>query len=83
MPLILDKNLSHRTNYGSQLLPGEGAAIAYYIQTGRRIPRRGEVGLTSEDIEKYEGLGYLSIYFVYYFSYVMSGSNHRRMNAVR
>ncbi len=34
-----------------------GAAIAYYIQSGKRIPRRGEVGLTSDDIEKYEGLG--------------------------
>ena len=31
MPLLFDKNLQHRTNYGSQLLPGEGAAIAYYI----------------------------------------------------
>lgn len=57
MPLLYDKNMQHRTNYGSQLLPGEGAAIAYYIQSGKRIPRRGEVGLTSEDIEKYEGLG--------------------------
>ncbi|CAD8154199.1 unnamed protein product [Paramecium pentaurelia] len=72
MPLLFDKNLQHRTNYGSQLLPGEGAAIAYYIQSGKRIPRRGEVGLTSEDIEKYEGLGY-----------VMSGNKHRKMNAVR
>jgi hypothetical protein len=25
MPLILDKNFNHRTNYGSQLLPGEGS----------------------------------------------------------
>jgi hypothetical protein len=30
MPLILD-NMHHRVNYGKELLPGEGAAIAYYI----------------------------------------------------
>lgn len=30
MPLIID-NLNHRVNYGKELLPGEGAAIAYYI----------------------------------------------------
>jgi len=71
MPLMID-TLNHRINYGKELLPGEGAAIAYYIQSGKRIPRRGEVGLTSEDIEKYESLGF-----------VMSGSKHRRMNAVR
>lgn len=79
MPLLFDKNMQHRTNYGSQLLPGEGAAIAYYIQSGKRIPRRGEVGLTSEDIEKYEGLGY----FKNKIRYVMSGNKHRKMNAVR
>lgn len=37
-----------------------------------RIPRRGEIGLDSDQIENYEAIGY-----------VMSGSRHRRMNAVR
>eukprot|EP01121_Diplochlamys_sp_Union-15-3_P017414 TRINITY_DN6124_c0_g2_i1.p1 TRINITY_DN6124_c0_g2~~TRINITY_DN6124_c0_g2_i1.p1 ORF type:complete len:223 (-),score=63.57 TRINITY_DN6124_c0_g2_i1:42-710(-) len=60
------------TNYGGQLLPGEGEAIASYVRDQKRIPRRGEVGLTSDDIEKFEKIGY-----------VMSGSRHRRMNAVR
>ena len=54
------------------LLPGEGDAIAHYVEEGKRIPRRGEVGLSSEQIQKFEDLGY-----------VMSGSRHRRMNAVR
>lgn len=63
---------SHKNSYGSQLLPGEGTAMAQYIQSGKRIPRRGEVGLTSDQIEKFESLGY-----------VMSGSRHKRMTAVR
>ncbi|KAL7065280.1 hypothetical protein AAHC03_05130 [Spirometra sp. Aus1] len=59
-------------DYGKALLPGEGAAMAAYIAEGKRIPRRGEIGLTSEEIEKFEQAGY-----------VMSGSRHRRMEAVR
>lgn len=46
--------------------------MAQYVHDGKRIPRRGEVGLTAEEIESFESLGY-----------VMSGSRHRRMNAVR
>jgi hypothetical protein len=46
--------------------------MAAYAASGQRIPRRGEIGLSSEEIEKYESSGY-----------VMSGSRHRRMNAVR
>ncbi|KAJ3338225.1 hypothetical protein HDU93_009814, partial [Gonapodya sp. JEL0774] len=46
--------------------------MAAYVKEGKRIPRRGEIGLTSEEISAYEGVGY-----------VMSGSRHRRMNAVR
>merc|ERR1712217_95974 len=42
------------------------------IKIEKRIPRRGEVGLTTEQIEKYEKIGY-----------VMSGSRHARMNAIR
>lgn len=37
-----------------------------------RIPRRGEIGLTSDEIANFESVGY-----------VMSGSRHKRMNAVR
>lgn len=45
---------------------------AAYIAEGKRIPRRGEIGLTSEEIANFEEVGY-----------VMSGSRHRRMEAVR
>ncbi|XP_021932809.1 NKAP family protein CG6066 isoform X2 [Zootermopsis nevadensis] len=59
-------------DYGKALLPGEGAAMAAYVAEGKRIPRRGEIGLTSEQIASFEAVGY-----------VMSGSRHRRMEAVR
>lgn len=60
--------------YGGALLRGEGSAMAAFLQDGTdvRIPRRGEIGLTSDEIGKFESVGY-----------VMSGSRHRRMNAVR
>jgi len=61
-----------RLDYGKALLPGEGAAMAAYIADGSRIPRRGEIGLTSDEIDSYENMGY-----------VMSGSRHHRMEAVR
>merc|ERR1712241_605124 len=63
--------LSHK-DLGTQLLKGEGEAMAAYIAEGKRIPRRGEIGLTSDEITKYEEDGW-----------VMSGSRHRRMEAVR
>lgn len=63
--------LSHK-DFGRALLPGEGAAMASYVLDGKRIPRRGEIGLTSDEIETFESVGY-----------VMSGSRHRRMEAVR
>ncbi|KAJ7470511.1 DUF926-domain-containing protein [Mycena latifolia] len=67
------KRLDERS-YGGALLRGEGSAMAAFLQDGTeaRIPRRGEIGLTSDEIAKYEDVGY-----------VMSGSRHRRMNAVR
>eukprot|EP00879_Flechtneria_rotunda_P020249 GHRR01021296.1.p1 GENE.GHRR01021296.1~~GHRR01021296.1.p1 ORF type:complete len:110 (-),score=31.66 GHRR01021296.1:128-457(-) len=43
-----------------------------YVASGKRIPRRGEVGLTSDQIEHFEQIGY-----------IMSGSRHSRMNAIR
>eukprot|EP00794_Sanderia_malayensis_P011428 gene11429-12619_t len=58
--------------YGHALLPGEGEAMADYVRMGKRIPRRGEIGLTSDEIADFESAGY-----------VMSGSRHRRMEAVR
>uniref|UniRef100_A0A2K6M3W8 NFKB activating protein n=1 Tax=Rhinopithecus bieti TaxID=61621 RepID=A0A2K6M3W8_RHIBE len=66
-----EKKKKHRS-YGHALLPGEGAAMAEYVKAGKRIPRRGEIGLTSEEIASFECSGY-----------VMSGSRHRRMEAVR
>jgi len=67
------KKLDERA-YGGALLRGEGSAMAAFLQDGTdvRIPRRGEIGLTSDEIDKFESVGY-----------VMSGSRHRRMNAVR
>lgn len=52
--------------------PGEGAAIAAFVQQNLRIPRRGEIGWSGEEIQDLETQGY-----------VMSGSRHARMNAVR
>ena len=39
---------------------------------GKRIPRRGEIGITGDEITHFEGVGY-----------VMSGSRHQKMTAVR
>ena len=52
--------------------PKEAHLFAKYIKEGKRIPRRGEVGITSEQIAYYESVGY-----------VMSGSRHKKMNAIR
>ena len=46
--------------------------MAAFVEDGARIPRRGEIGMQAEQIEKFETVGY-----------VMSGSRHKRMNAVR
>ena len=67
---FLFPNISY--SFGAALLPGEGAAMANYVKAGKRIPRRGEIGLTSSEITSFEDQGY-----------VMSGSRHRRMEAVR
>mmetsp|Transcript_2984 Transcript_2984/g.4199 ORF Transcript_2984/g.4199 Transcript_2984/m.4199 type:complete len:783 (-) Transcript_2984:136-2484(-) len=65
-------NKSQSKPYGGALLPGEGEALAAYVQQNLRIPRRGEIGYSGNEIESYENSGY-----------VMSGSRHARMNAVR
>lgn len=59
-------------SFGGHLRPGEGSAMAAFVSEGQRIPRRGEIGLASTQIEMFESQGY-----------VMSGSRHARMNAVR
>lgn len=46
-------------DFGKALLPGEGAAMAAYVAEGKRIPRRGEIGLTSDEIASYESVGYV------------------------
>jgi len=72
MPVTSSGGKLTERDYGGALLRGEGEAMAAFLQDGERIPRRGEIGLTSNEIEQYETVGY-----------VMSGSRHRRMNAVR
>lgn len=52
-------------SFGHALLPGEGAAMAEFVRAGKRIPRRGEIGLTSDEIANFEKSGY-----------VMSGSRY-------
>lgn len=70
---VASKKVDERA-YGSALLRGEGSAMAAFLKddTESRIPRRGEIGLTSGEIAQFEAVGY-----------VMSGSRHKRMNAVR
>ena len=74
VPDHLLKALESKTklDFGRALLPGEGAAMAKFVEEGKRIPRRGEIGLTSDEIVQFEDSGF-----------VMSGSRHRRMEAVR
>ncbi|KAL0692141.1 hypothetical protein Bca4012_059321 [Brassica carinata] len=71
-PMPLPKAEGHISDYGRAFRPGEGDAIAQYVQQGKRIPRRGEVGLNADEIQRFEDLGY-----------VMSGSRHQRMNSIR
>lgn len=72
LPLMQDAANQDIRDFGGALLPGEGEAMAQYVKEGKRIPRRGEIGLTSEEIASFEDSGF-----------VMSGSRHRRMEAVR
>lgn len=60
------------SHYGKALLPGEGQALASFVQSNQRIPRRGEIGYTDDEIASWETSGF-----------VMSGNRHARMNAVR
>lgn len=71
-PSINSFSTSKPTKYGSDMMPGEGTAMAGFVASGQRIPRRGEIGLDSNQITRFETAGY-----------VMSGSRHHLMNAVR
>ena len=58
-------------SFGGALLPGEGEAMAQYVKEGKRIPRRGEIGLTSNEIATFEHAGYVmsgSRYDIYIYS---------------
>jgi len=46
--------------------------MAAYAAQGKRIPRRGEIGLSSGEISVFEKAGY-----------VMSGTRHKAMEATR
>ncbi|PAV86967.1 hypothetical protein WR25_15084 [Diploscapter pachys] len=61
-----------KANYGKDMLRGEAANMAAYVARGERIPRRGEIGLSSAEIQEYEKVGY-----------VMSGTRHKAMEATR
>lgn len=54
-PLVLHQIsltfLCYFCSYGKALMPGEGAAMAAYVEEGKRIPRRGEIGLKPEEIQ--------------------------------
>jgi hypothetical protein len=73
-PMVQPKEYAEdrHVDYGGALLPGEGSAIAQFVQQNLRVPRRGEIGWQAEEIESLENQGF-----------VMSGSRHARMNAVR
>lgn len=47
------------SSFGHALLPGEGEAMAAYVEAGKRIPRRGEIGLTSDEILTFEDAGFV------------------------
>lgn len=68
------------SSFGHALLPGEGAAMAEYVKAGKRIPRRGEIGLTSNEIADFEKSGYVmsgsrclifeNIYYLCFYNYI-------------
>lgn len=71
-PSSLNSFSTKPSNYGGDMMPGEGSAMASFVASGQRIPRRGEIGLESNEIARFETAGF-----------VMSGSRHQLMNAVR
>ncbi|CAG8533944.1 6381_t:CDS:2, partial [Racocetra fulgida] len=59
MPISVTDTKFGERDYGGALLAGEGSAMAAYVQEGKRIPRRGEIGLTSDEIQSFEDVGYV------------------------
>ena len=70
--------------------------MAAYVAEGKRIPRRGEIGLTCEEISSYEEVGYVMsgsrLFNMSYFLIIAIDAQtfgliicnrHRRMEAVR
>ena len=50
----------HFTCRGSRgLRPGEAAKMAAYAAEGKRIPRRGEIGVSGDDIVNFEKMGFV------------------------
>lgn len=92
-PSYRSTNALSQKDFGHALLPGEGAAMAAFIAEGKRIPRRGEIGLTSDEINTYEDVGYVmsgsrlvKLYEIYLVSCFLTNFfffSHRRMEAVR
>ena len=70
--VVIDPKKLGLAEYKANMLSGEADAMAKYVQEHKRIPRRGEIGLTADEIQKFEDAGY-----------VMSGNRHKLMNAVR
>lgn len=91
LPITSLNSNDNQVNYGKALLPGEGSAIAAFVQQNMRIPRRGEIGWDGDDIEKLETSGYVMSKMAQCFIYLvlsnmlapLGGSRHKRMNAVR
>ena len=56
-PLPDQEKMKDRGYGGQGMNYGEGSAMAAFLQSGKRIPRRGEIGLTPEEIANYEKAG--------------------------
>ena len=56
---VSDSPYLYNNSYGGALMPGEGDAIAQFVQNNMRIPRRGEVGWTGDEISNLEDLGFV------------------------
>lgn len=59
--------------------------MAAYVEAGKRIPRRGEIGLTSDEIATFEDNGFVMSGSRYFSSILrhIHLCRHRRMEAVR
>ena len=47
-------------SYGGALRPGEGEAMAAFVQSGKRIPRRGEASLAPPLRPRFKGVRFPS-----------------------